>query len=384
MQSMNLGAPVKKVGVMKRKILLATVALAALGGVAAAVFLLPPATHEAKASDPRSLPPLVSLVSVKTPDSANRAFTGTVAARVQSDLGFRVPGKIVERLVGVGEKVNAGQPLMRIDDTDLRLSLTAKRNAVIAAQATFVQAQADEKRFAALAKSNAASIQQYERSRAALDTATAQLAAAKADATVSENEVAYAVLLADADGTIVETIAEPGQVVSAGQPVIRLAKAGPREALVWMPENLRPAIGAVAQANIYGQKTTEKAALRQISDAADPQTRTYETRWVLHGSAAAAPLGATVTINLESNFSSDFAEVPLGAILDDGSRTGVWVFDGQTSTVRFRQVKVERLGEEKAIVSNVEPGETVVALGAHLLQDGASVRTEVEKAEVAN
>lgn len=384
MQSMNWGAPVKKVGVMKRKILLATVALAALGSIAATVFLLPKKTLEAEASDPRIQPPLVSLASVKAPNAANRTFTGTVAARVQSDLGFRVPGKIVERLVGVGEQVKAGQPLMRIDETDLRLSQTAKHNAVVAAQAAFVQAQADEKRFAVLVRSNAASTQQYERSKASLDTATAQLAAARADATVAENEVTYAVLLADADGTIVETLAEPGQVVTAGQPVIRLAKAGPREALVWMPENLRPAIGAVARASIYGQGTTEKAALRQISDAADPLTRTYDTRWVLQGSAAAAPLGATVTISVENASGAALAQVPLGAVLDDGSRTGVWVFEDQASTVHFRQVKVERLGEEMAFVTNVKPDETVVALGAHLLQDGASVRTEVEKAEVAN
>lgn len=368
---------------MKRKLLLAAVALIAVGGSAAAIMLLPPAAHDAKASDPRTQPPLVRLAEVTTTGEESRSFTGTVAARVQSDLGFRVPGKIVERLVSVGQQVKVGQPLLRIDDTDLRLSLTSKRNAVISAQAVFVQAQADEKRFSVLVKSNAASTQQYERSKATLDTASAQLAAAKADQAVAENEVNYAVLVADADGTIVETLGEPGQVVSAGQAVIRLAKAGPREALVWMPENLRPAIGSLATARIYGQNTVEQAVLRQISDSADPQTRTYETRWVLQGAAAATPLGATVTIRLENNATS-FAEVPLGAVVDDGARTGVWVFDGQTSTVHFRQLKVERLGEETAFVTNLTPGERVVALGAHLLQDGASVRSEAEKAEATN
>lgn len=369
---------------MKRKILFSTVAVAALIGVGAAIFLLPSTGKNAQAADPRSLAPLVSVTKVKTPDTASRSFTGTVAARVQSDLGFRVPGKIVERLVGLGEDVKAGRPLMRIDETDLRLALTAKRNAAVAAEATFIQAQADEKRFAVLVKSNAASTQQYERSKATLDTATAQLAAARADAAVAENEAGYAVLLADADGAIVETLGEPGQVVSAGQPVIRLAKAGPREALVWLPENLRPEIGAVAQAAIYGRNTEQKAALRQISNAADPQTRTYETRWVLQGSAASAPLGATVTISLRNEAALSHAEVPVGALLDDGILTGVWVLDEKTSSVHFREVKVERIGEEKAIITNVVSGEAVVALGAHLLQDGASVRTGVEKAEATN
>lgn len=369
---------------MKRKLLLATAAVAISSGVAAAVFLLPPAAHEAEASDPRTLAPLVKLASVQIPDAVERSFTGSVAARVQSDLGFRVPGKIVERLVGVGDQVKVGQPLLRIDSNDLNLSLTAKRNAVIAAQAAFVQAQADEKRFSILVKSNAASTQQYERAKLSLDTAAAQLAAARADATVAENEVAYTVLLADADGTIVETLAEPGQIVSAGQPVVRLAKAGPREALVWMPENLRPAIGEKARATIYGRTGTETALLRQISDAADQQTRTFETRWVLQGSAATAPLGATVTISVESSAHAASAEIPIGAILDDGSRTGVFVFNDSTSTVQFRAVKIEKLGEETAIVTDVKAGEQVIALGAHLLQDGASVRTEQQAAEAVN
>lgn len=369
---------------MKRTLVLSAAAAILIAAGGAGVFLIPSFKSEVRAGDPRSLPPLVRLAIVQPADPLNRSFTGTIAARVQSDLGFRVPGKITERLVGVGEQVKAGQPLLRIDNTDLNLSLTARRNAVVAAEAVFFQAEADEKRFAQLVKSNAASTQQYERSKAALDTARAQLAAAKADAAVAENEVNYAFLVADVDGTVVSTLAEPGQVVSAGQPVIRLAKAGPREALISMPETMRPALGSVASAIVYGQRGEEDAVLRQISDAADQQTRTYETRWVLQGSAALAPLGATVTVTVQDRASSGLSAVPLGAILDDGSRTGVWVLDVLSSRVRFRDVEVQNLGQETAIVGNLKPGETIVALGAHLLRDGATVRTEVETAEVAN
>src|SRR4029450_6863876 len=118
---------------------------------------------------------------------------------------------------------------MRIDETDLRLALTAKRNAVAAARATVVQLEADEQRYASLRNSGWVSHQRYEQTRAALDTATAQLPAAEAQAGVAENEAAYSVLVADADGTVVETLGEPGQVVSAGQTVVRLGPAGPRE-----------------------------------------------------------------------------------------------------------------------------------------------------------
>lgn len=368
---------------MTKKFLLSSVGLIAVAGVAAATFVFWPNQHVSATTDPRTSAPYVSVREAKMPASVSRSLTGTVEARVQSDLGFRVPGKIVERLVNIGDDVKAGQPLMRIDETDLRLARTARRNAVIAAQATFVQAQADEKRFAILVKTSAASTQRYERAKAALDTAEAQLSAAKAEANVADNEAIYSVLYADVDGTVVDTLGEPGQVVAAGQAVIRLAKAGAREALVWMPENIRPEVGTIASASIYGRERQDKAVLRQISASADPRTRTYETRWVLQGAAAQAPLGATVSVNMTNKDTRTHAEIPVGAIIDDGIRSGVWVVDKAASVVRFREIRIERLGEENAIVSGVTAGEDVVALGAHLLTDGATVRTTFEKAAVA-
>ncbi|KIQ05601.1 hemolysin secretion protein D [Agrobacterium tumefaciens] len=362
---------------MKRKHVLTFVGLLAAAGAAGALFLVfEPTRQEALAADPRIALPLVRVAEATATGAAERSFTGTVAPRVQSNLGFRVPGKIVERMIDVGQQVQQGQPLMRIDETDLKLALAAKRNTVTAARAVLVQAQADEKRYAALVRNGlAASPQRYEQAKAVLDTATAQLAAAEADAKVAENEAAYTVLLADADGTIVQTLGDPGQVVAAGQTVVQLAQAGPREALVWLPETLRPRPGTAAQASIYGGKgLSGKARLRQISDSADPQTRTYEARYILEGHAASAPLGSTVTIKiLDADRQAEVA-VPVGAILDDGNRTGVWVINGTPSTVKFTQVKVQQIGEEMAFVTGIGTGEQVVALGAHLLDDGAIVR----------
>jgi RND family efflux transporter MFP subunit len=295
---------------------------------------------------------------------------------VESNLGFRVAGKIVERLVNVGEQVKAGQPLMRIDETDLRLALTAKRNAVAAARALVVQTEADEQRYSSLVSDGWASRQRYEQAKAASDTAKAQLAAAEADARVAENQATYSVLVSDADGTVTQTLGEPGQVVSAGQTVVRLAQAGPREAVVALPETVRPAIGSRAEASLYGSDGHRYTAhLRQLSDAADAQTRTYEARYVLDGEAAAAPLGATVTIRLASQASQPEVQVPLGAVLDDGRKTGVWVFDSATSTIHFRPVKLVRVTSEAAVISGLSSVDPVVSLGAHLLQDGARVRT---------
>jgi multidrug efflux pump subunit AcrA (membrane-fusion protein) len=178
---------------------------------------------------------------------------------------------------------------------------------------------------------------------------------------------------------VVETLGEPGQVVSAGQTVVRIAKAGPREAVVALPETIRPAIGSVAEASVYGADGRRDAAhLRQLSDAADAQTRTYEARYVLDGEAAAAPLGATVTIRLASQASQPEVQVPLGAVLDDGRKTGVWILDSATSTVRFQPIKLLRVTSETAVISGSRSGDQIVSLGAHLLHEGARVRTASE------
>jgi RND family efflux transporter MFP subunit len=362
----------------KKKSAIAAGSVVLVGAAVAAFVTLSAGPRNASAvGDPRQNAPIVRLVTPTPVVDAERRFTGAVAARVQSNLGFRVPGKIVERLVNVGHAVAAGQPLMRIDETDLRLALAAKRNAVAAARAVLVQARADEKRYAVLVKDGfAASPQRYEQAKAALDTAAAQLAAVEADEKVAENGSSYSVLLADADGIVVETLGEPGQVVTAGQTVIRLAQAGPREAVVALPETIRPAIGSPAVANLYGAEARRySATLRQLSDSADPQTRTYEARYVLDGEAASAPLGATVTIRLAHQTSQPEMEVPLGAILDDGQKTGVWLLDAATSTVKFRPISLVRVTSETAIVSGLSATEPVVSLGAHLLQDGARVRT---------
>src|SRR5690242_19498055 len=156
-----------------------------------------------------------------------------------------------------------------------------------------------------------------------------------------QNEATYSTLAADADGTVVETMGEPGQVVAAGQVVVRLAHAGPREAVVFLPETVRPEIGSLAEASVYGNGQRRwTARLRQLSDSADAQTRTFEARYVLDGEAAAAPLGATVTVRLASTEAEPEVQVPLGAVLDDGQKTGLWVLDRATSTVHFRAVKL--------------------------------------------
>jgi RND family efflux transporter MFP subunit len=363
----------------KRTVIVLGGVLIAMSAAAAFTTLAIPMQEASAVTDPRQEPPIVRLVTAEPVTGSERGFTGIIGARVESDLGFRVPGKIVERFVDVGQEVKAGQPLMRIDDADLRFALTAKRNAVAAARALVAQTEPDEQRYAKLLKGGWVPRQRYEQAKAALDTAEAQLAAVDAEARVAENEATYAVLLPDSDGTVVETLGEPGQVIAAGQTVVRVAQAGPREAVVSLPETIRPAIGSAAEASVYGGDGRRYTAhLRQLSNSADARTRTYEARYVLDGEAAAAPLGATVTIRLASQAPQPEVQVPLGAVLDDGERTGVWVLDGASSTVRFLPVKLVRVSGEAAVISGLSPGDPVVALGAHLLREGARVRTASE------
>lgn len=336
------------------------------------------ACSEKPATDPRTEAPLVRAASVQPAEAASRSFTGIVAARVQSDLGFRVGGKVLERLVDAGQTVKRGQPLMRIDPVDLKLAAQAQQEAVSAARARARQASEDEARYRDLRGTGAISASAYDQVKAAADAAKAQLSAAEAQADVARNASGYALLVADGDGVVMETLAEPGQVVNAGQPVVRLAHAGRREAVIQLPETLRPALGSSGTATLFGKDDVSVAAkLRQLSNTADRLTRTYEARYVLEGDLADAPLGATVTIRVADGpaLASGGVQVPIGALYDAGKGPGVWLINGEPAKVSWRPVAVQQLDEERARVSgNLRQGDRVVALGAHLLRDGAPVR----------
>src|SRR5437773_3034928 len=281
-------------------------------------------------ADPRMQPPLVRIETVETSVQSERSFTGIVAAHVQSDLGFRVPGKVVGRLVDAGQTVKRGQALMRIDPTDLRLAMRAQEEAVAAAKARARQAADDEARYRHLIAVGFVSASAYDKVNAAAEAASAELNAAKARADVARNETSYAVLLADADGVVVDTLAEPGQVVGAGQVVVRVAHAGQREAVIELPETLRPDIGSTGRATLYGSGLSGTAKLRQLSNAANPQTRTFEARYVLDNTLANAPLGSTISVHIADPRSVQAVEVPIGAIFDAGKGAGVWLVQTDT------------------------------------------------------
>lgn len=352
--------------------------------LAAVLPLAVVACGEKHPTDPRTEAPLVRAALVQGVAPLSRSYTGVVAARVQSDLGFRVSGKVLERLVDVGQTVKRGQPLMRIDAADLKLAAHAQQEAVTAARARARQASDDEARYRDLRPSGAVSASAYDQAKAAADAARAQLSAAEAQANVALNASRYTELVADGDGVVTETLAEPGQVVNAGQVVVRLAHAGRREAVIQLPETVRPAVGSTAQATLFGKEGVRvPAKLRQLSDAADRLTRTFEARYVLEGELANAPLGSTVTIQVADGQPSAQGglQVPIGALFDGGKGPGVWVINGNPAKVSWRPVTVQRIDDDQAnVAGQVRQGDRIVALGAHLLREGASVRVDAQGA----
>jgi len=328
----------------------------------------------AEATSPR----MVRAFTVVSGQGGAVEYTGVIHARTESDLGFRVPGKILARLVKAGDHVKRGQALMRLDPTDLRLAANSAQAAVEAARAQNKRALSDELRQRGLVAIKAVSVQEYEQAKSAADATTAQLNSALAYSRQLENQAGYAVLRADADGVVMETLADAGQVVGPGNVVVRLAQDGAREAVINLPEGNEKAAKSTATASLYADSGQSfPAKLRELSAMADPLTRTYQARYILGGAGENAPLGATVTVHLDGDSANDVVqryEIPIGALYDGGAGTSVWVINPTTSTLSRRPVEVAKLGSETALVSKgLKPGERILALGAHLVKEGERV-----------
>ncbi|RZI28807.1 efflux RND transporter periplasmic adaptor subunit [Pseudomonas orientalis] len=329
------------------------------------------ADNAAQVSPPRP----VLAVKVEAGGTQQSAYTGVVAARTESNLGFRVSGKVIERKVDPGQHVSRGDTLLVLDIGDFELALRSAKNRVNAAQAQLRQRRDDENRYQRLASTGAVSRQIFDQSATNLRVAEAELAAAQSDASQIENRRTYSVLKADGDGIITDVLADRGQVVAEGQIVARLAHDGAREAIVNLPEQQRARAAQNALASPFGapdQAVT--ATLRELSASADPTTRTYRARYVLHGPVERFALGSTITVRLQGDGQAQQTRVPIGALQDAGQGTGVWLI-ADDNTLSFAPVKVASLGQEEALLdSGVTPGQTIVALGAHLLHSGDRVR----------
>lgn len=324
-------------------------------------------------TDPRTDIQAFHVSKVTQVASVDSTYTGIIEARVLSPIGFRVSGKVIKRYVDKGQEVKMGEPLMSLDPTDFTLNASAATQQLQANEATKTQAEADRLRFARVVGAGAVSPQKYDIATASADASDANVLAAKAQAQIAANAQSYTTIYAEADGVIVDTMAEPGQVVQAGQPVIQLAFKDAPEAVVNLPETVSMKLGTTATAYLMDDESTpHKAHLRQLAAQADPVLRTFEARFPLDDNSQEARLGSTVTIKLSHK--SQWFQVPVGALLDRGQGYAVWVFNSISSTVSERHVSVERITESAAIVSEgLTEDEQVVDAGAHRLFSGEKI-----------
>jgi multidrug efflux system membrane fusion protein len=313
-------------------------------------------------------------------------YAGEVRARTESRLGFRVGGKIVRRAAELGDTVKAGQVLAQLDPQDLKLGQDAARAALVAAQANFDQSAADLKRFRELRDQGFISSAELERRDTTLKAAQAQLDQARAQSSVQGNQAAYAALVADAGGVITGVDAEPGMVVAAGAPVVRLAHAGPRDVVFAVPEDKVGVVKALAaqpgrfKVRLWGASNDSFAAtIREISAAADPVTRTFLVKADV--GSAAVRLGQTATVLVEAPQTAGVTKLPLSALKEEQGRSVVYLVDRESMTVRTQPVQIAGAdGNEAVIAGGLQPGQTVVTAGVHVLNAGQKVRLYAEPA----
>jgi len=343
----------------------------------------------AACSKPAPPPEAVRAVrtQVVSADSAGgvHEYAAEVRARTESRLSFRVAGKVVRRAVNLGDTVKAGQVLAQLDPQDLRLGQEAARAAVNSAQVNWQQADADFKRFKELRDQGFISAAELERRETTLKAARAQLDQARAQSSVQVNQAAYTTLSADAAGVITGVDAEPGAVVAAGTPVLRLAQDGPRDVLFSVPEDQVAELRTLAQApgalkvRLWGEgQRLLPASVREVSAAADPATRTFLVKADI--GAAAVRLGQTATVLVDRPRTVGVIKLPLSAVMEMQGKASVWVVDKASMTVKPQPIQVAGADGNTVLVSaGLQPGQTVVTAGVHVLTPGQKVKFYEER-----
>lgn len=333
-------------------------------------------------SKPPTYTPPVRAVKLTTiaPSSQQSAiqYAGSVTARSEAGLGFRVAGKLLTRPVEQGQSVRKGQLLAQLDATDYQLSTAAAQAQLNAATTERDLQQADLKRFEELRAQNFISAAELDRRTASLKAAQSRVAQAQAELKAQSNQAQYTQLLADHDAVVIATLAEPGQVVAAGTPVLRLAADGARDVSFAVPEQrlAQVQVGQQVTVRAWGDNQTPRAArVREIAASADPATRTYAVKVEILDEPQ-PPLGATITVDwpIASN-APEGIRLPGTAIWrNTADQNAVWVFDSQNSTVQERPIELERAdGNDWVVKSGLQAGDKVVTAGVHVLQAGDKV-----------
>ncbi len=304
-------------------------------------------------------------------------YSAEIRARVESRLGFQVGGKLLQRSVEPGQRVAAGQLLAQIDARDYQLAAQSAQAQLSAAQSQRDLAAAEYKRFEALKAQNFISGAELERRETALKAADASLNQAKAQAQAQSNQASYASLSASHAGVVTAVDGEVGQVVSAGQPIVRLAHDGPRDAVFAVSEQMVMGLklGQAMQATLLSTGQILNGKVRELAASADPVTRTFAVKLSLADSTN-LPLGVTVNVHAGPTVGNAplVIKLPTSALRQEGQSTVVWVLDEATMTVNTQAVQLGMVdGNEVVIQSGLKPGQKVVSAGVHVLAPGQKV-----------
>ena len=359
----------------------AAIVAAGLGAAAAGGFAV--FAWTANASRPiASAAPLVRPAKVMEIAYQRRSqslvLAGTVVPRIESNLGFRVAGKIVARSVDVGTTVKPGDLIAQLDPSVYRLAVDNARAALASAEADHVRAKADYERYQNLRGSGAFTTQTLEQRQSLAATGQARVEQARSQLSSAENNLAYTELHADTAGVVTAVQAEVGQVMAQGQGVVRVARTDELEVVVGVPEHRLKAVREARSASfdLWSDPGHRYAAkLRELSPSADPTTRTYPARFSIVDPPSFIGLGMTATLSFERPDAQPVAEVPLAAIFQRGTQPAVWVVDRNTNTVSLRPVTVARWRDDTAAISGgVHDGEIIAIAGVHKLEAGQKVR----------
>ncbi|MFO1103942.1 MAG: efflux RND transporter periplasmic adaptor subunit [Methylocystis sp.] len=329
----------------------------------------------AQASERAERPVLVAPARYAA-QSQTREFVATIRPRIESDQGFRVAGKVIKRFVEVGQRVKAGDPLAALDEQDLRLQKEQADAEFAAARMAQTQALADEKRAAELRSKGWVAQAALDRARAGGEEARGRFRRAQRAVELAGNALDYATLRAGADGVVTQTLVEPGQVVSSGQPAMRIAHAGELEAAVALPEAFEAAAGkGEASLTLWSKPgAVYRAKLRELSPAADPVTRTFAARFSILNPDAAIALGMSATLHISGADAQPVVSVPLSAIYNQGAGPSLWKVDGE-GNLQLVPVTLVRLEADQALVAGgVKDGDNIVVLGVHKLDPNMKVR----------
>ena len=348
-----------------------------LAGISlAAVAIALGGCNDAVAEKPvASRPVLVATVHYES-ESPERSFVGTIKPRIETDMGFRVPGKVAKRLVEVGQTVDVDQPLATLDEVDLKLQAEQAEAEQRAATGVLAQAAAAEQRAKDLRAKGWATDAQLDSAKAAADEARARLNRAERSVELTNNSLSYATLVADIRGVVTATMIEPGQVVAAGQAAIRVARLGEKEAVVAIPETLlNRAKSGVATVTLWSEADKKYAAkLREVAPSADPATRTYLAKFSLPDAADDVSLGMTATLTLSDQQSERVARLPLSALYSQGSDPSLYVVDDK-GAISLKPVAVKSYDSNCVVISGgVDEGAKIVVLGVQKLDPTQKVR----------